>query len=97
MNKELKRIATHIVNFEAEADDWKEIGTTKEDLMKTYNSLRDIPESMSISEMWLIWYLRETRLGESNRFYRLAKQNYETHWNIINLRTPQSDGENVQQ
>ena len=89
MNYELKRIAGKIANFNPK--DWEGTHTTKESLQNMYDSLKDIPDTMCIHEMWLIWYLRETKIGEANRFYRLAKQNYETHWKIINLRTPQLD------
>lgn len=84
MNKELQRIADNIANYDA-----KEWDISKEDLQADYDRFKDIPDSLQIHEMRLIWYLRNLRIGETRRFLALAKSNYEITQATIGLRYPE--------
>lgn len=84
MNKELQRIADNIANYNPK--EWECASISKADLQADYDRFKDIPDSLSLCEMRLIWYLRNLRTGETRRFFALAKSNYEVMQATMNLR-----------
>ena len=72
--KELNRLSEMINRFTLK--DSNDLETTKEGLQAEYAALLEIFESIELPELKLLWFLRNTRLGDTNTFYRIAKANY---------------------
>jgi len=50
---------------------------TKEELKSHYKMAKEVSETLDLMEIWLIWYLRNARRGETYRFMKAAKKLYE--------------------
>jgi len=61
---------------------------TKEELQTLYNMAKEISETLSLTEIQLLWYLRNTRNGETFRFMKAAQKLYEAIAEFKNLTEP---------
>lgn len=86
MNKELERIANDILHFNPK--DLLDDNVTKESLQADYDKFNEVCESLTLVEMKMLWYLRNSRVGETSRFFRIAKINYEAFQASLILKQP---------
>ena len=54
-------------------------GITKESLQEKYDRCKEVYDTVTIRELNLIWFLRNSRKGVETSFLYAAKLNYEAH------------------
>lgn len=57
--------------------EWKNSGVTKESMQLVYDRCKEVSETLTFTELEMLWFLRNGRIGETHSFYSIAKQNYE--------------------
>jgi len=80
----IKDLQNRITDYNPKVKD----GITKEKLQTLYNMAKEISETLSLTEIQLLWYLRNTRRGETFRFMKAAQKLYEAITEFKSLSEP---------
>jgi len=77
----LKSLRSRITDYNAE----EEGNMTKEELKSYYNMAKEISATLSLTEIRLLWYLRNTQNGDTFRFMKAAQKLYEANTEFKSL------------
>ncbi len=80
----IQNLQNRIANYNPE----DEGDTTKEELQTLYKMAKEIGETLALTEIRLIWYLRNTQRGDTFRFMKTAQKLYEGNIEFKSLTEP---------
>ena len=68
-------------------NEFAEIGKTKEECLAMIKNCEIVRDTIQFRELELLWYIRNLRRGDFNKFNYAAKINYEAVQAYVNLVT----------
>ena len=84
----LKRLQYCVDNYTPE--EWRT--TTKERLEWQYEIAKRVSETLRLNEIMLLYYLRNSQFGETNRFMKIAKKLSEANQELEKIKYTSNKG-----